>query len=91
MSGINLNECYGIAMGHRLQFEEAQQAWVVLYPEGMVQLNQSAAEILNRCDGETPLEQVITDLEQVYGETGLTRDVVELVTAALDQGWLRRL
>ncbi|MCU7871679.1 MAG: pyrroloquinoline quinone biosynthesis peptide chaperone PqqD [Candidatus Thiodiazotropha sp. (ex Lucinoma borealis)] len=78
-------------MGHRLQFEEAQQAWVVLYPEGMVQLNQSAAEILNRCDGETPLEQVITDLEQVYGETGLTRDVVELVTAALDQGWLRRL
>ncbi|MCU7806022.1 MAG: pyrroloquinoline quinone biosynthesis peptide chaperone PqqD [Candidatus Thiodiazotropha sp. (ex Lucinoma borealis)] len=78
-------------MGHRLQFEEAQQAWVVLYPEGMVQLNQSAAEILNRCDGETPLEQVITDLEQVYGETGLTSDVVELVTAALDQGWLRRL
>ncbi|MCU7945418.1 MAG: pyrroloquinoline quinone biosynthesis peptide chaperone PqqD [Candidatus Thiodiazotropha sp. (ex Cardiolucina cf. quadrata)] len=78
-------------MGHRLQFEEAQQAWVVLYPEGMVQLNQSAAEILNRCDGETPLEQVITDLEQVYGETGLTSDVVELITAALDQGWLRRL
>ncbi|MCU7849738.1 MAG: pyrroloquinoline quinone biosynthesis peptide chaperone PqqD [Candidatus Thiodiazotropha sp. (ex Lucinoma kastoroae)] len=78
-------------MGHRLQFEEAQQAWVVLYPEGMVQLNQSAAEILNRCDGETPLEQVITDLEQVYGETGLTSDVVELVTAALDQGWLWRL
>ncbi|MCM8855719.1 MAG: pyrroloquinoline quinone biosynthesis peptide chaperone PqqD [Candidatus Thiodiazotropha sp.] len=78
-------------MGHRLQFEEAQQAWVVLYPEGMVQLNQSAAEILNRCDGETSLEQVIRDLEQVYGETGLTSDVVELVTAALDQGWLRRL
>jgi len=25
----------------RLQFEEAQDSWVLLYPEGMVKLNQS--------------------------------------------------
>ncbi|MFX5622761.1 pyrroloquinoline quinone biosynthesis peptide chaperone PqqD, partial [Acinetobacter baumannii] len=30
----------------RLQWEEAQQAWVLLYPEGMVTLNDSAAAIL---------------------------------------------
>jgi pyrroloquinoline quinone biosynthesis protein D len=36
----------------RLQWEEAQQAYVLLYPEGMVKLNLSAAEILKRCDGD---------------------------------------
>ncbi|NOQ16193.1 MAG: coenzyme PQQ synthesis protein D, partial [Methyloprofundus sp.] len=28
---------------HRLQWEEAQQKDVILYPEGMVELNQSSA------------------------------------------------
>ncbi|HQE41111.1 MAG TPA: pyrroloquinoline quinone biosynthesis peptide chaperone PqqD, partial [Zoogloea sp.] len=34
----------------RFQWEPAQQAHVLLYPEGMVKLNQSAGEILKRCD-----------------------------------------
>ena len=34
----------------RMQWEEAQNAHVLLYPEGMVKLNQSAAEILKRCE-----------------------------------------
>ena len=36
----------GVARHFRLQWEEAQGAWVLLYPEGMVKLNQSAGEIL---------------------------------------------
>jgi len=32
----------------RLQWEEAQNSYVLLYPEGMVKLNQSAGEILKR-------------------------------------------
>ena len=32
----------------RMQWEEAQGAYVLLYPEGMVKLNQSAGEILKR-------------------------------------------
>ena len=34
-----------VGHGFRLQWEEAQSAYVLLYPEGMVQLNPSAAEI----------------------------------------------
>ncbi len=40
---------------HRLQWEEAQQKNVILYPEGMVELNQSSAEILKLCDGTRQL------------------------------------
>ena len=32
----------------RLQWEEAQGAYVLLYPEGMVKLNDSAAQVLKR-------------------------------------------
>ena len=43
---------------HRLQWEEAQQKDVILYPEGMVELNQSSAEILKLCDGTRNLAQI---------------------------------
>jgi len=36
---------------HRMQWEEAQQKNIILYPEGMVELNDSSAEILKLCDG----------------------------------------
>jgi len=88
MSAADRRACYGIAPGHRMQWEEAQQGWVVLYPEGMVQLNDSAAEILRRCDGRTPLDTLIADLEEAYGEGDLAEDVLELVNAALAHGWL---
>ncbi|MCG6860477.1 MAG: pyrroloquinoline quinone biosynthesis peptide chaperone PqqD [Chromatiaceae bacterium] len=90
MTEIDREACYGVAPGHRMQWEEAQQAWVILYPEGMVKLNDSASETLRRCDGSTPLSAVISDLERTFGETGLEPDVLELVTAAVQQGWLVR-
>ena len=90
MSEVDPDACYGIAPGHRMQWEELQQSWVILYPEGMVQLNDSAAEALRRCDGKTPLSAVIADLEAAYDEPDLSADVQELIDAALQQGWLRK-
>ncbi len=42
-----------VGRGFRLQWEAAQNAHVLLYPEGMIKLNGSAGEILKRCDGAT--------------------------------------
>ena len=41
-----------VGAGFRLQWEPAQSCHVLLYPEGMVRLNASAGEIMNRCDGQ---------------------------------------
>jgi pyrroloquinoline quinone biosynthesis protein D len=90
MSHVDPQDCYHIAPGHRMQWEEAQQSWVILYPEGMVQLNDSAAEILRRCDGVTSVTALIANLETAYGEPDLAADVLELIGAALEQGWLSR-
>lgn len=73
---------------YRLQWEQAQQAHVLLYPEGMVQLNQSAAEILKLCDGSRSLEELVSDLETAFGTSGLMDEVVTFIDHAKQRGWL---
>jgi len=78
-----------ISRGFRLQWEPAQNAHVLLYPEGMVKLNASAGEILKRCDGERTLAEITTDLEQAFGAANLSADVTAFVSYALEQRWLQ--
>ena len=78
-----------VAKMFRLQWEPAQQAHVLLYPEGMVKLNQSAAEILKRCDGSRDLSTLVSELEQAFGSTGLQQDEEDFLQAAADQGWIQ--
>ena len=73
----------------RLQWEEAQQAYVLLYPEGMVQLNLSAAEILKRCDGDHTVTQLIAELEQAFGETYLRDPIEGMLRAAFEKDWIQ--
>ena len=75
---------------HRLQWEEAQQKDVILYPEGMVELNQSSAEILKMCDGSRKLDQIIADLEQKFATTGLANDITAFLEVALKNGWIQQ-
>ncbi len=77
-----------ISSGFRLQFEKQQDAWVLLYPEGMVKLNQSAGEIMQRCDGVRNVGQVIDALEQAFEQAGLGDDVRAFLAIACDQNWI---
>lgn len=78
-----------LAPGYRFQWEAAQQAHVLLYPEGMVTLSGSAGEILKRCDGERSVEQICVDLEIAFPGADLRGDVLEFIADARDRGWLR--
>ncbi len=72
----------------RMQWEEAQNNYVLLYPEGMVKLNQSAAEILKRCDGHRTVADVVRELEETFSVTGLRDEVDDFLCAAAERGWL---
>ena len=75
--------------GYRLQWEAAQQCHVLLYPEGMIRLNDSAAAILSRCDGQTSLGALIDALAAAYpGETTLAEDIREFIDLARQRGWI---
>jgi pyrroloquinoline quinone biosynthesis protein D len=77
-----------LTRGLRLQWEPAQEAHVLLYPEGMVKLNGSAGAILSRCDGVRTVAEIVADLERAYGATGLTEDVTAFLALALARHWL---
>ena len=72
----------------RLQWEEAQSTWVLLYPEGMVKLNQSAAEIMRRCDGQRSVTEIVADLERTFNANGLIDDVLAFLDMARKQRWI---
>ena len=77
-----------IGSGFRLQWEAAQACFVLLYPEGMVRLNQSAGEIMKRCDGRRDVAAIVADLEAAFSATGLEPDVLAFLDLARRQRWL---
>ena len=77
-----------LGRGFRLQWEPAQKAHVLLYPEGMVKLNGSAGEILKRCDGARTVVEIVGDLESAFATTGLANDVQAFMKVALERQWL---
>ena len=54
-----------LAKGVRLQIDSTTGKNVLLYPEGIVELNETAHEILSRCDGRT-LGEIIGELAEEY-------------------------
>ncbi len=78
-----------VGRGFRLQWESAQNAHVLLYPEGMVKLNASAGEIMKRCDGATTVADITADLERAFETAGLSEDVMRFVVMAVEKKWLK--
>lgn len=85
---IDTTNIASIAKPYRLQFEDAQDSWVLLYPEGMVKLNGPAGEILKRCDGIKNIVAVIDELESAFDQQGLRKDVVAFIEIALEKRWI---
>jgi pyrroloquinoline quinone biosynthesis protein D len=75
---------------HRIQWEEVQQKDVILYPEGMVELNQPSAEILKLCDGSRQFAQIVNELETKFQTTNLEKDVLNFLEDALKNGWIQQ-
>jgi pyrroloquinoline quinone biosynthesis protein D len=74
---------------YRFQWEEAQQSFVLLYPEGMVKLPGSAGEIMKRLDGTRSAEQIVQELETAFPGVDLRGDVMEFLEIAHGKGWIR--
>ncbi|MGB1800415.1 MAG: pyrroloquinoline quinone biosynthesis peptide chaperone PqqD [Gammaproteobacteria bacterium] len=86
---INIENIIEVAPTFRVQWEEVQDCHVVLYPEGMVKLSQSAGEIMKRVNGLSSIADIIKDLEQAFSESNLESDVVKFLEVAYDNGWIR--
>src|ERR1700680_4067274 len=77
-----------IAPLYRFQWEAAQNAYVLLFPEGMVQLNVAAGEILRRCDGKRSAHEIIADLREAFQSDAIDADVETFLRTATRDGWV---
>jgi len=75
-----------LATGARLQYDEVREEHLLLIPEGVVRLNATAAEVLELCDGERSLDDVVGALSARYAGADLGEDVRGLVQAMAEKG-----
>ncbi|WP_343717513.1 pyrroloquinoline quinone biosynthesis peptide chaperone PqqD [Inquilinus sp.] len=70
-----------LARGSRLRWDEARQSWVVLAPERVILLDETAHEIVRRCDGTATVAEIVADLARSFeAEPGeVEADVVQLI------------
>ena len=73
----------------RVQWEEVQNCYVVLYPEGMVKLSQSAGEIMKRIDGEKSVINIIDDISNIFVGADVKEDVMKFLEVVYGNGWIR--
>jgi pyrroloquinoline quinone biosynthesis protein D len=87
-AALKADDIISITRHFRLQWEEVQQAHVLLYPEGMVTLNGPAAEILTRCQEAKSVTQVVEELQQAFPQDNIAADVREFLEDAYGNGWI---
>ena len=86
---LNDDAIFEIARHYRFQWEPAQQAHVLLYPEGMVKLPGSSGEIMKRVNGTSTVGEIVADLERAFPGADLRGDVIEFLEHANGKGWIR--
>ncbi len=78
MSARSLTSVPTLAARVRLQIDRVTGKPVLLYPEGVLELNETAGEVLKLCDGQRTVAKIIAALAAEFEATGdeLTTDVL---------------
>jgi pyrroloquinoline quinone biosynthesis protein D len=85
-------DIYALSHHHRFQWEEAQNSYVILFPEGMVKLHGGAGEVLKRVDGKATVGDIVSDLKVTlpYADD-IESDIIGMFELAFSKGWLRKV
>lgn len=73
---------------YRFQWEEAQKCYVLLYPEGLIKLGQSSAEILKQFLEPQSFKDALSNLQAKFPDAKIENDVTTFVTHAIEKNWL---
>ncbi|QND70064.1 pyrroloquinoline quinone biosynthesis peptide chaperone PqqD [Tardiphaga robiniae] len=79
-----------LARHARLKFDETRQRWVILAPERVLAPDDIAVEILQLCDGERNVADIIDLLVTKYAapRDDIGTDVVAMLQDLADKGFL---
>ena len=75
---------------YKFQFEKAQDAFVLLCPEGMITLNGSAGEIIQMVNGQRDVYTIISELVAKFPDVeGIDKDIHEFLDHAHEKKWIK--
>ena len=75
--------------GYRFQYEPVQKGHVLLYPEGMIKLNESAALIGGLIDGQRNVSAIIEELAQQFPDVPeIGDDIEQFMEVARAEHWI---
>ena len=77
----------GLAPGVRLTFDKARDRWVVLAPERVLVPDETALEILQRCDGAKQVDAIVDELARTYSadRREIEHDVRDLLGGLIEK------
>jgi len=87
-SNIRSEDVVELAPMYLFRWEEPQQSHILLYPEGVVKLNETGAEIIKYCDGNHSAEEIITTLNAIY-TIDVSESVYKFLEVSYAKGWIR--
>lgn len=88
---MNQTDIYRLAPHYRFQWEEAQQCYVLLFPEGMIKLNGGAGEVIKRVDGKKMVADIVAELQQAFPDVpDIQSDIVAMLELAIEKAWLAK-
>lgn len=87
---LHTTDIVGLNPAFLFRWEEPQQAYVLLYPEGMVKFNGTASEILNAVAGSegVAVGDIVRRLTAAYDNPDIAEDIVTFLEAAHERGWI---
>jgi len=81
---LDLQSCPRLAPGCRLN-DPGKEPRTLLMPERVLRLQGPSLEIIERCDGQHTVEQIITELQEIYSKAAPEKVAQDI------QGYLKLL
>lgn len=74
----------------RLKFDETRQIWVILAPERVLAPDEIAVEVLQLCDGQRRVADIVEALAAKYAapRDAISADVIAMLQDLADKGFL---
>jgi pyrroloquinoline quinone biosynthesis protein D len=72
--------------GARLQYDDVREEHLLLVPEAAVRLNETAAQVLELCDGRRSVDEIAATLSARYAGADVADDVRELLRGMGERG-----
>jgi pyrroloquinoline quinone biosynthesis protein D len=91
-NNITESDIYALSHHHRFQWEEAQQSYVILFPEGMVKLHGGAGEVIKRVNGKATVGDIVAELKAAFPDAAnIEADIIGMFDMAYGKAWIRKV